>query len=252
MSLLRLRDLSVTLRGRMVFGGIDLLIRPGEVVGLIDPNGAGKTTLMRAALGLVPFSGDSSLADMAPRARARHAAWMPQTHEIAWPVEVETLVALGRIPHLGVGQPIGPKDQEAVDRALNQMGLQTLRHRTATRLSGGEQTRALIARTLAQETPLVLADEPIAGLDPAHQISTMQCFQQVAAQGKSVMVSIHDLGLAVRHCTRLVLLSGGRLVADGAPTQVLTAQNLRSEFGISAHFMDTPDGPVFQPLEVLR
>lgn len=252
MSLLQLHEMSVALRGRMIFEDVSLQIDPGEVVGLIGPNGAGKTTLMRAALGLVPFSGGSSLAEMPPRLRARHAAWMPQTHEIAWPVNVETVVALGRIPHLGTGQSIAAKDQEAVDRALDQMGLQTLRDRMATRLSGGEQTRTLIARTLAQETPLVLADEPIAGLDPAHQISTMQCFQQVATQGKSVMVSIHDLGLAVRHCSRLVLLSGGRLVADGAPKEVLTAQNLHAEFGISAHFVDTPDGPIFQPLEGLR
>lgn len=252
MSLLSLRDMAVSLRGRRVFSGVSFDIAPGEVVGLIGPNGAGKTTLMRAALGLVPATGRSSLADLPARDRARRAAWMPQSHEIAWPVDVETLVTLGRIPHLGAGQSVRPEDRAAVDRALSQMGLEGLRYRTATRLSGGEQTRALIARTLAQDTPLVLADEPIAGLDPAHQISTMRCFQDIAAQGKSVVVSIHDLGLAVRHCTRLILLAGGRLVADGAPADVLTPENLRAEFGISAHFVDTPQGPVFQPLEVLR
>lgn len=251
MTLLSLRNLGASLRGRQVFQGVSLDIGPGEVVGLIGPNGAGKTTLMRAALGLIPHQGDSSLAAMAPRARARHAAWMPQNHEIAWPVDVETLVTLGRIPHLSAGQSVQPQDRAAVDRALNQMGLEPLRHRTATHLSGGEQTRALIARTLAQDTALVLADEPIAGLDPAHQISTMGCFQDIAAQGKSVMVSIHDLGLAVRHCSRLVLLSGGRLVADGPPRSVLSAANLRAHFGITAHFVDTPAGPVFQPLQVV-
>lgn len=252
MSLLHLSDMSVTLRGRMVFTDVSLQIGAGEVVGLIGPNGAGKTTLMRAALGLVPHSGDSSLAKMAPRQRARHAAWMPQSHEIAWPVYVETLVTLGRIPHLGAGQTVSDQDRAAVDRALDQMGLEALRHRAATRLSGGEQTRALIARTLAQDTPLVMADEPIAGLDPAHQIQTMRCFQDIAAQGKSVLVSIHDLGLAVRHCSRLVLLADGQLVADGAPAQVLTPENLRDRFGISAYFAQTDEGPVFQPLDVLK
>lgn len=252
MSLLTLRDLSVSLRGRPVFAGVNLTIGPGEVVGLIGPNGAGKTTLMRAALGLVPSQGESSLAKMPARDRARHAAWMPQNHEIAWPVDVQTLVTLGRIPHLGAGQSIRPKDQAAVDHALTQMGLDDLCNRAATRLSGGEQTRVLIARTLAQDTPLVMADEPIAGLDPAHQISTMQCFQDIAAQGKSVLVSIHDLGLAVRHCSRLILLADGQLVADGTPVQVLSPDNLRQRFGISAHFTDTPYGPVFQPLDVLR
>ena len=252
MTLLHLRDLSVSLRNRPVFRDVSLSVEPGQVVGLIGPNGAGKTTLMRAALGLIPAQGNSSLAVMKPRERARHAAWMPQNHEIAWPVTVEVLVTLGRIPHLGAGQAVGAADRAAVDRALAQMGLEALRHRTATRLSGGEQTRALIARTLAQETPLVLADEPIAGLDPAHQIATMQCFQDIAAQGKSVMVSIHDLGLAVRHCSRLILLAGGRVQADGTPEQVLTPDNLRDHFGISAHFAQTPEGPVFQPLEVVR
>jgi iron complex transport system ATP-binding protein len=243
--------MSVKLRNRPVFSDVSLDIGPGEVVGLIGRNGAGKTTLMRASLGLVPFSGHSSLAQMPARQRARHAAWMPQSHEIAWPVDVETLVTLGRIPHFGVGQSARTEDRVAVDRALHQMGLEPLRHRAATRLSGGEQTRTLIARTLAQETPLVMADEPIAGLDPAHQISTMRCFQDIAAQGKSVMVSIHDLGLAARHCSRLLLLSGGALVADGNPAEVLTQANLRNHFGISAHYSDTPQGPVFQPLDVL-
>jgi len=251
MTLLTLRDMSVALRDRQVIDRVSLSVAPGEVVGLIGPNGAGKTTLMRAALGLVPSDGASSVAEMAPRQRARHVAWMPQSHEIAWPVDVETLVTLGRIPHLSAGQAVRPEDRAAVDKALSQMGLDTLRHRTATRLSGGEQTRVLIARILAQETPLVLADEPIAGLDPSHQIATMRCFQLIAEQGKSAVVSIHDLGLAVRHCSRLVLLSGGRLVADGAPRDVLTPDNLRDHFGISAHFVDTEFGPVFQPLEVL-
>lgn len=252
MTLLTLENLGATLRNRRVLQGVSLEIAPGEMVGLIGPNGAGKTTLMRAALGLIPSEGRSSLAGMKPRERARFAAWMPQSHEIAWPVDVETLVMLGRIPHLGAGQSVRPEDRAAVDKALAQMGLDTMRHRTATRLSGGEQARALIARTLAQDTPLVMADEPIAGLDPAHQISTMTCFQQVAAQGKSVVVSIHDLGLAVRHCSRLILLAQGRLMADGTPAEVLTPENLRAHFGITAHFQDTSEGPVFQPLEVVK
>jgi iron complex transport system ATP-binding protein len=251
MSLLTLRNMSVTLRNRPVFADVSLSIGTGEVVGLVGPNGAGKTTLMRAALGLVPALGESSLAAMPARERARHAAWMPQSHEIAWPVDVQTLVTLGRIPHLAAGQSISAQDRAAVDRALDQMGLNDLRHRAATRLSGGEQTRALIARTLAQDTPLVMADEPIAGLDPAHQIQTMRCFQDIAARGKSVLVSIHDLGLAVRHCSRLILLADKHLVADGAPVDVLTPENLSERFGISAHFALTDTGPVFQPLDVL-
>ncbi|MGR3455133.1 ABC transporter ATP-binding protein [Pseudooceanicola sp.] len=249
MTLLRLRNLSVTLRARPVLADVSLDVAPGELVGLIGANGAGKTTLMRAALGLVPASGESSLAAMSPGARARAAAWMPQAREIAWPVTVETLVALGRLPH---GRRPGPADAAAVDAALERMALEPFRHRTATRLSGGEQARALIARALAQETPLLMADEPIAGLDPAHQIATMEVFRALAAEGRGGLVSLHDLGLAARHCTRVVALAAGRVVADGPPAEVLTDDLLARAFHISAYHAETADGPVFQPLRVIR
>lgn len=251
MSLLTVKDLSVTLRGRSVLRDIALQIGSGEVVGLIGANGAGKTTLMRAALGLLPSAGHSSLARLSPSDRARAAGWLPQTREVAWPVTVETLVLLGRIPYLENRQSVGEADRTAVTAALKQMGLADLSQRTATRLSGGELARVLIARVLAQQTPLIVADEPIAGLDPAHQISTMRIFEDLATRGKSVLVSLHDLGLAARHCTRLVMLSGGNVVADGSPETVLTAANLRTHFGIRAHFAQTADGPVFQPLETV-
>jgi iron complex transport system ATP-binding protein len=206
---------------------------------------------MRAMLGLVPHQGASTLAELTPRARGRAVAWMPQTREIAWPVTVETLVTLGRTPHLHPGQRATDADRAAVNRALDRMALAPLRNRTATRLSGGEQARVLIARALAQETPLLMADEPIAGLDPAHQIATMQCFAGLAREGHSVLVSLHDLGLAARYCTRLVVLDKGGIVADGPPQTVLTPDLLRHSFGITAWFTNTPQGPVFQPLEVV-
>jgi len=251
MSLLSLKNLSVTRNKRAVLSDVSLTIAPGECVGLIGPNGAGKTSLMRAALGLLPFSGTSSLADLSPPQRGRAAAWMPQAREIAWPVSVDTLIALGRIPHLPRGTAMRPEDQAAIDAAIARMGLSDLRHRTATHLSGGEQARVLIARALAQDTPLLLADEPIAGLDPASQIATMQVFANLAAEGRTALVSLHDLGLAARHCTRLLMLHAGRLVADGPPAQVLTQANMASVFGISAYYRNTDQGLVFQPIEVL-
>jgi len=206
---------------------------------------------MRGALGLIAGSGHSSLAVLSPQARARTAAWLPQAREIAWPVSVERLVMLGRTPHLGTGQRPNGADDLAVDRALARMDLGSFRARTATQMSGGEQARALIARALAQETPLLMADEPIAGLDPAHQIGTMQIFRQLAGEGKSVIVSMHDLGLAARHCTRLVVIHRGGVAADGAPEDVLTADLLRHVFGISAFLQVTPEGVVFQPMGVV-
>ncbi|MFE3835533.1 ABC transporter ATP-binding protein [Pseudogemmobacter sonorensis] len=243
MSLLALEDLGVRRGGREVLAGVSLRIGPGEVVGLIGPNGAGKTTLLRAALGLLPHAGRSSLSRMAPRARARAAAFLPQGREIAWPVSVESLVALGRAPH-GAADPADP----AVARALERVGLWSFRHRRATELSGGEQARVLLARALAQEVPLLLADEPVAGLDPGGQIATMALFGELAAEGRSVLVSIHDLGLAARHCGRLVLLDGGRILADGAPGEVLGEAHLARSFGIRAYRAETPDGPVIQPV----
>jgi len=251
MSLLTVERLSVALGERTVLSDVSFAVGPRECVGLLGPNGAGKTTLMRAALGLLAHEGTSSIARTAPAARARLAAWMPQTREIAWPVSVETLVLLGRIPHMAGGQRPTPQDRDKVDAALAAMGLETFRARPATALSGGEQARVLIARALAQDTPLIVADEPVAGLDPAHQISTMRTFAALAQSGQSVIVSLHDLGLAARHCTRLILLAGGRIVADGPPAEVLTLDRMARVFGIRAYYRDTEDGPIFQPLEVI-
>ena len=248
---LSLDSLSLSLRGRPVLRDVSLRIGAGEFVGLLGPNGAGKTSLMRAALGLIPAQGTSSLATLAPRDRARAAAWMPQQREIAWPITVERLVSLGRTPHLPAGARLSPADQALVDRVIARMGLEAFRQRAASRLSGGEQARALLARAMAQDTALLMADEPVAGLDPAHQISTMTAFADLARDGRSVFASLHDLGLAARHCTRLILLAGGRILADGPPAKVLTPDLMARAYGISIFHEQTPEGPVFQPLGVL-
>ncbi len=241
---LQITGLRVRRGARLVLDGIDLTVQPGEFLGLLGRNGAGKTTLMRAALGLIAHEGTSSLARLKPAIRARQVAWMPQAREIAWGMTVEDLVGLGRLAH-------GDRKPDSIKAALARMGLEPLRHRKATELSGGEQARALIARALAQETPLLLADEPVAGLDPAQQINTMQTFRALATEGKSVVASLHDLGLAARHCTRLVALAGGRIVADGPPARVLRPLVMAEVFGVEGHFAQTPDGPVFQPTRTL-
>ncbi|MBE2276345.1 MAG: ABC transporter ATP-binding protein [Rhodobacteraceae bacterium] len=247
MTLMALDALTVRRGTRPVLDGVTLRVDEGEFVGLLGPNGAGKTSLLRGALGLLPIGGHSSLAALAPGARARAAAFLPQGREIAWPVSVETLVALGRAPH-GAADPGHP----AVALALARMGLDGYRGRIATALSGGEQARVLIARALAQETPLLIADEPVAGLDPEAQIRAMQVFAGLAGEGRAVIASIHDLGLAARHCSRLILLHRGRLAADGTPREVLTEVRLAEVFGIRGFHAETPDGPVFQPLGVIR
>ena len=253
MSTLLSLDGLTALRGECpVVDNVSVSIGAGECVGLIGPNGAGKTTLMRAALGLLPAKGASSLTALSPSERARAVAWLPQARDIAWPMTVETVVALGRIPHLPRGTKLRAEDQAAVDAALAEMDLTNFADRLANQLSGGEQARVLIARALAQQTPLLMVDEPIAGLDPAHQIGTMESFAALAADGKSVVVSLHDLGLAARHCTRILMLSQGRLIADGSPAEVLTPERLTTVFGIRVFYENTTQGPIFQPTEVTR
>jgi iron complex transport system ATP-binding protein len=232
-----------------VVDGVTLTVSAGEFVGLIGPNGAGKTTLLRAALGLLRHEGDSSLVALAPGPRARAVAFLPQGREIAWPVSVADLVALGRGPHLAGG--LMAQDRAAVDRALERMGLSDFRDRTATALSGGEQARVLIARALAQETPLLLADEPVAGLDPQAQLRCMQVFAGLASERRAVVAAIHDLGLAARYCTRLVLMDRGRVVADGPPRAVLSPDNLAKVFHVTGLYTETPDGPLFQPTSLV-
>jgi len=245
MTLLNLEGLTVTRGAGRVLDGLSLTVGEGEFIGLLGPNGAGKTTLLRAALGLLPHGGRSSLSALPLAERARAAAFLPQSREIAWPVSVEAVVALGRAPH-------GGGSGAAVERALERMDLTPFRNRPATELSGGEQARVLIARALAQDTPLLLADEPVAGLDPAAQLRTMQVFAALAEEGRAVIASIHDLGLAALHCTRLVLLHEGRIAADGPAREVLTDDLLSRVFGVRGFHADTPDGPVFQPLATTR
>jgi iron complex transport system ATP-binding protein len=224
-----------------------LAVGPGEFLGLVGPNGAGKTTLLRAAVGLLPADGERPLAALPPAARARAVAWLPQAREIAWPVPVADLVALGRLPY-GAADPADP----AVIAALDRTDARALAGRPATALSGGEQARVLIARAVAQGAPVLVADEPVAGLDPAHQIGAMQLFAELAAEGRAVVVSLHDLGLAARFCTRIAVMHRGRIVADGPPRAVLTPALLAEVFGIRAHLAETADGPVVQPVALVE
>lgn len=253
MTLLGLEDLRVSLGRRPVVRGVDFGVSAGELVGLVGPNGAGKSTLMRAALGLIPATGrrtlrGTPLARLSPVARARRAAYLPQSREIGWPVTVEVLVALGRAPHRALAQPLTAADRRAVAQAMARMDIADLRAVPATDLSGGEQARVLIARALAQDAALLLADEPTAGLDPAHQIAVMESFAAIAGEGRGVVVSLHDLGLAARWCTRLVLLDHGRIAAHGPPRDVLTPERLRSVYGIEAHLEEAAGGLIVQPL----
>ena len=248
MTLLALDQVTVRRGPRKVLDAVSFSIRPGEVVALLGPNGAGKSSLLRAALGLLPAQGEIWLGDdllqgLTPRQRALRLAYVPQERAVAWSLDVGTLVALGRQPHRATPQA----DAAAVAAALEAMDMAGFERRPATELSGGERARALIARALAQEAPLLLADEPTAGLDPAHQLGLMARFRALAAQGSAVLVAIHDLGLAARWCDRVILLHRGRVVAAGPPAATLTPDALARVYGVTAFHGSDAAGPLLLP-----
>jgi len=221
--------------------GVDLRLNAGEVLGLIGANGAGKTTLLRALLRLAPVTAGRICLDgrditrAPPHTVAREMAYLPQERAVHWPLRVDRLVALGRMPYARPGLMAGgesPADRAAVDSALARTDTWHLRHRAADALSGGERARVLLARALAVEAPVLLADEPVAGLDPYHQLAVMELLRDAAAKGAAVALVGHDLSLAARFCDRLVLLHGGEVAATGPPSSVLSDANLARVYGV--------------------
>lgn len=250
---LSVSNLSVTLGQRKVIADLSCEVKAGAFVGLIGPNGSGKSTLIRAVMGLVGSKGRVELAGadllgMLPGERAKLVAYLPQDGQVVWPIAVEDLVMLGRSPHRTGFAPPSDADISAVAQAVTTMDLEQLRHRSARELSGGERARALIARALAQETPVIIADEPTAGLDPSHQITLMETFRAKAHEGRTVIASLHDLALAAQWCDRLILLDSGGIVAVGSPSEVLTPKALASVYGVEAFYGQSLAGPVVVPI----
>jgi len=236
-ALLQLDGVSVSLAGRQTLRSISLTISGGEIVALLGPNGAGKTTLMRAALGLVPHAGVSALAgadarNLSARDRALRAAYLPQRPQSIWPVSVEALVALGRYAYGAAPDRLGAADQAAVDTAIAACGLTALRRRRMDEISGGEKARAHLARALAQQAPLLVLDEPTAGLDPAQALGVADVLRAHAKTG-GVLISTHDIALAAALAGRVVLLAGGEVIAEGAPRAALTSAALQRAYGRS-------------------
>ncbi|NFV78813.1 ABC transporter ATP-binding protein [Magnetospirillum aberrantis] len=236
-----------------VLKGVDFHLSMGEMIGLIGPNGAGKTSLLRCLVGLERPErgeirlGDKSLAHWPARALASEIAYLAQSAACHWPMAVERIVALGRLPHLGSWQSPAATDVAAVKQAMAATDVAHLRHRQATALSGGEQARVQLARSLAVGARGLFADEPVAGLDPGHQIQVMELLRGHARSGHAVVIVLHDLTLAARYCSRLVLMAEGKVAAEGSPAEVMTPGNLAAVYGIAARIETHDTGLLVVP-----
>ena len=247
------QGINVELTGRAVLKDISLSLASGHLVALVGPNGAGKTTLLRALAGLLPSDGaihvgGEALSSLALRERARRFAYLPQGHIVHWPLPARDIVALGRYPH-GATDParMSQKDAEAVLRAMRATDVVEFSDRRVTELSGGERSRVALARVLAVEAPVILADEPTASLDPRYQLDVMKSLRAAADQGVLVIVVTHDLGLAARFADTILVLSEGRLVAQGAPAAALSEQVMADVFRISAYRAEFDRAAVIVP-----
>jgi len=251
--MLAAQQLEVTLAGRSVLHDVSLSLPSGQLVALVGPNGAGKTTLLRALAGLVSSTGrieisGDRLSSLSLRERARRFGYLPQGHLVHWPLPAKDVVALGRYPH-GATDParLSPRDEQAVLRAMRATNVVEFSERPVTELSGGERRRVALARVLAVEAPIVLADEPTASLDPRYQIDVMINLRSAADRGVLVVVVTHDLGLAARFADTVLVLSDGRLVAQGKPAEALSEQVMADVFRISAYRADYRNEAVILP-----
>lgn len=226
---------------RQILNDVSITAEPGKVIGLIGPNGAGKSTLIRTLAGLSnPANGrvimdGQNLYEMTPSKRAQSLSYIPQERTVHWPTKVKDLVALGRLPFRRAFAPLGPEDKSIIASAMETMDVTDFAERSALTLSGGELARVLLARAFAQSPKVLLADEPTAGLDPAHQIRLLKYLKQAAKAGTAIIVVLHDLTLAARYCDQLVLIHEGCHAFSGEPEAVLTEDKLRSIYGVEAH-----------------
>lgn len=250
--------ITVKLGAREALRDFTFQVGAGELVAVVGANGAGKSTALRALAGLLtPGTGTVtldgiSLSQIARAELGRAIAYLPQDRTVHWGLSVRNVVALGRLPHKSFASGLSSKDDTAVKAAMERMDVLHLEHRSIAHLSGGERTRVLLARALAQETNYLIADEPAAGLDPAHALALFEDLKSLADDGKAVITALHDLAYAARYATRVLLFKNGRCICDGPGDQVLSSANLAEAFGIDATVSHVDGIPVFLPRSALR
>lgn len=235
-----LTNIAVTAGDTALVKGASLTLQPGQLIALIGPNGAGKTSLIRGGIGLEPLAAGQAALDgqnthaMPAAARALKLAYLPQIRPLAWPNQVRDVVALGRFTHGARLGNLAPEHSTAVDAAMAQCDIAHLAERRADTLSGGESARMHCARAFAANAPLLIADEPVAALDPRHQLQVMDLIARYVENGGGALVVLHDINLAARYATDLAWMHTGCIVAYGTPEQTLTQQRMADVFGVSA------------------
>jgi iron complex transport system ATP-binding protein len=239
-------SLDVVLGGTTILDAVSLTVGDGQFLALVGPNGAGKTTLLRTCNGLLsPTRGTvtvdgRTVSSLSPREVGRLVATVPQETTLAFDFEVSEVVAMGRTPHRSRFSMANDADRAAVESALSRTDTEQFAERSVGELSGGERQRVVFARALAQETPVLLLDEPTASLDINHQVRTLSLARELANDGKTVVAAIHDLDLAARFCDAVALLSGGEILATGTPETVLDAERLETAFGVRTAVATNP------------
>ena len=243
------QDLTYEVEEKTLLEGVDLQAERGQLVGLIGPNGAGKTTLLRTISGILRYRQgsirleDSDLMSMSPKDAAATLALVPQIAPYTYGFTSMELVLMGRYPHLGRFQIEGREDDRIAREAMRLTEIEQFADRTLDTLSGGERQRVFVARALAQQPRILLMDEPTANLDVLHQLKVLDLVRQLVDDGLTACAAIHDLNKAARYCDKLVLQSGGQVLAEGSPSEVLTPETIESAFGVkSAVYQDPVTG----------
>jgi iron complex transport system ATP-binding protein len=262
---LTMREVDVRYGARIALRPTSLELAPGELVALVGPNGAGKSSLLKALAGVLPHGGSvmwqgTPLEKLDARHRARSLAYLPQAPTFHWPMQTRDLVALGRLPHRAYGAAPSDEDRLAVEWALEETETTALGERGIDRLSVGERARVLLARALAVRAPVLLVDEPIAMLDPYHQLQIMSVLRAYARgsaeirpiggparSGALVIAVLHDLALAARFCSRVLLMDGGAVVDDGVPERTLSAAAVRRHYRVEPLITSHAGEPLIVP-----
>jgi len=237
---LKTEKINLDMNNNSILEDVTITLNRGEMVGLIGPNGAGKTSLLKCILGLLEIKSgtisvdNKNIDNLTLKERAKKMAYFAQGAPVYWPLTVDSVVGLGRVPHLNQWQKLSEDDEEIIESAMVKTDCISLKGRLVTSLSGGERARVLLARALATRSPYIMADEPVASLDPAHQLQVMEILKKLSQNNSGVMVVMHDLSLALRYCDRLILLDEGKLIGQDTSDVILSDNKLASVFGIRA------------------